>query len=125
MVEAGIGHPVQGRVFGVGDQQAVAFQHAHDAAAEAVEQAIEFIAGGPAGAVEDRPVAAKSVGAVQEQHVHDCRDAGGRATQEQLPRWGFRFRAEPKRWVGVTAPVLAPDATVRPECCTTKVEIPR
>lgn len=47
VVEAGIGHPVQTRVFGIGDQQAAAFQHAHDAAAEAVEQAIEFIAGGP------------------------------------------------------------------------------
>jgi hypothetical protein len=47
--------------------------------------------------MEDSPVPAKSIGPVQEQHVHDCRDAGGRATQEQLPRWGFRFRAEPKR----------------------------
>jgi predicted nucleic acid-binding Zn ribbon protein len=50
-------------MFRIGDQQTAAFQHAHDTMAEAVEQAIEFIAGGPAGAVEDRPVAAKSVGA--------------------------------------------------------------
>lgn len=49
VIKAGIGHPVQKRGFGVGDQQAAAFQRAHDAAAEAVEQAIQFIAGGPAG----------------------------------------------------------------------------
>ena len=55
VVEAGIGHPVQRRVFGGGDQQAAACQHARDAAAEAVEQASEFIAGGAAGAVKDRP----------------------------------------------------------------------
>jgi hypothetical protein len=45
-----------------GDQQVAAFQHAQDTAAEAVEQAIEFIAGGSARAVEHSPVAAKSVG---------------------------------------------------------------
>jgi hypothetical protein len=50
VVEAGIGHPVHRRVFGVGDQQAAAFQHGHDAAAEAVEQTIEFISGGAASA---------------------------------------------------------------------------
>jgi hypothetical protein len=48
VVEAGIGHQVQTGVIRIGYQQAAAFQHAHDAAAEAVEQASEFIAGGPA-----------------------------------------------------------------------------
>ena len=66
-------------MFGVGDQQPAAFQHAHDTGAEAVEQAIESIAGRPAGAVKDCPIAAKGVSAVQEQHMQVGVQVEGRA----------------------------------------------
>ena len=40
-------------------------------------------------------------------------------------RWKLRFSAEPKRCISVTAPVLAPEATVKPARWTRKVDIPR
>ena len=92
MVEAGIGHPVQRRVLGVGDQQAAAFQHAHDTPAEGVEQAVQFLAARPVGAVKGRPATGKVIGAVEEQHVQvnvqiecrtealDQRDSAGACT---------------------------------------------
>jgi hypothetical protein len=49
----------------------------------------------------------KGIGAVQEQHVQ-C---------------GYRFRAEPKRWIRVTTPVLAPGESVSPAWGIAKVEM--
>ena len=54
MVEAGTGFQIQTAVFRVGNQQAAAFQHAHDAAAEGIEQVIESFTGRRAGAVKGR-----------------------------------------------------------------------
>ena len=55
VIEAGTGFQVQVGVLRVVDQQAAAFQHPYDAAGEGIEQVIEFLTGGPAGAVKDGP----------------------------------------------------------------------
>ena len=69
VIQAGTGFQVQIGVLRVGNQQAASFQHPHDAAAEGVEQVVQFFADRPAGAVKGRPITGKGVGAVQEQHV--------------------------------------------------------
>ncbi len=79
VVEAGTRFKVQVRIFRVDDQQTTSFQHPHDASAEGVEQPGQIRLVGPAGAVEGGPVAAESVGAIQEQHVQvdvSCRAHG-------------------------------------------------
>mgnify|MGYP001545524228 CR=1 FL=1 len=69
MVEAGVGFDVQLQALRIGNQQATALQHPHDAAAEGIEQIIEFFTGRRTGAVKGRSSRGETVGAVQEQHV--------------------------------------------------------
>ena len=40
-------------------------------------------------------------------------------------RWILRFKAEPKRWIRVTAPLRAPEATVKPDWRIMNVEMAR
>jgi len=52
VVEAGAGFKVQTAVFRVSEQQAAAFEHPHDAAAQGNEQAVKFFKGRTAGSVK-------------------------------------------------------------------------
>ncbi len=100
VIEAGAGFQVQVGELRVGDQQAAAFQHPYDAAGEGIEQVIEFLTGGPAGAVKDGPLAAKSIGAVQEQHVQVDVEVERRA--ETLDQGDRRSARSPARIAGNT-----------------------
>ncbi|MDH3925927.1 MAG: hypothetical protein OET41_15130, partial [Xanthomonadales bacterium] len=69
VVEAGARLKVQTAVFRVGNQQAAAFEHAHDAFTQDVEQSVQFLACRRAGAMKGGSITGEGVGAIQEQNV--------------------------------------------------------
>ncbi len=99
-------------MFPVGNQQSAPFVHPHDAAAEGVQQVVQFLADRPAGAVESGSVTLKGIGPIEEQHVQVDVQVQGRAeTLDQGDRAGTRTGSHGEaRMADISMPDLAHSA---------------